>query len=58
MLTDDLKNTPPDIRIAIIMNTATYPAINNIKGYILFLYLDDHPDNRETAAMFVVNGHG
>jgi hypothetical protein len=58
MLTDDLIYTPPEIRMAIIMNTATYPVINNIKGYVLFLYFDVHPDKREIATILVVQGHG
>jgi hypothetical protein len=58
MLTEDLKYTPPDIRMAITMNTATYPEINNTKGYMLFLYFEVHPDKSETAAMLVVNGQG
>jgi hypothetical protein len=58
MLTEDLKYTPPEIMMAITMNTATYPEINITNGYMLFLYFEVHPDKRETAAILVVKGQG
>jgi hypothetical protein len=55
---EDLINTPALSKTERAINTPMYPAINNKKGYKTFLYFDDHPDNKDIAAMLVVSGQG